>query len=201
MKKINEILAATILYCIISYILNLPSLEYGIILAITASQINIILPKNYKHTLIYYIALTILTLNYMNITIPIMVGYGATIFIALLSKQGCKLLYPIKDNTFTGPKNYLENNTNRDHAVTSFLIILTIITLIFSTSGEEILETLTEENITHYINTNHSLEKTEYDKNYVQYINIDAEDCNNLNITTTQTNNTTTTIIKNYSNK
>ena len=128
-----------------------------------------------------------------------MVGYTATLFISLLSKEGCKLLYPIKTTTFTGPKNYLENNSKKDYAATTFLIVLMVITLVFSTSGLEIIEDINENtDITRYLNHN----STELNKtiNNQHYINIDAENCRNMNITTKTENNTTTTIIKDYVN-
>ena len=44
MSKINEMLTATILYSIISYILQLPKLYVGILIAIATTQINRVLP-------------------------------------------------------------------------------------------------------------------------------------------------------------
>ena len=199
MTKINEVLTAVILYSIISYILKLPSLYTGILIAIIATQINLILPQNYKHTLLLYLPILTVGLAYPNMALPLMVGYTATLFISLLSKEGCKLLYPIKTTTFTGPKNYLENNSKKDYAATTFLIVLMVITLVFSTSGLEIIEDINENtDITRYLNHN----STELNKtiNNQHYINIDAENCRNMNITTKTENNTTTTIIKDYVN-
>jgi hypothetical protein len=127
-----------------------------------------------------------------------MVGYTATIFISLLSKNGCKLLYPIKNTTFTGPKNYLENNSKKDYAATTFLLVLMIITLAFSTNGMQIIDNLNENSdLTKYLahTDNPNANKT---MNHSHYITIDAENCRNMNITTKTENNTTTTIIKDY---
>ena len=197
MSKINEILTAIILYALISYILMLPNLEYGLLLAILGSQVNILLTDNYKHTLLLYIPLALISLFYPAILIPVMIGYTASIFIALLSKNGCKLLYPIKETTFTGPKNYLENNTKGDYAATSFLITLVIITLLFSFNGTEILEKLEEDNnINTYFNTQENHYNTSPEA--VQYVNINPAYSVNKNITTIKTENTTTTLITDY---
>lgn len=197
MSKINEILTSTILYLIISYILFLPNMEYGILLAILGSQINILLPRNYRHTLFLHMPLLIMSTLFPTIIIPLTVGYTSSIFIALLSKNGCKLLYPLKETTFTGPKNYLENDTKGDYAATSFLITLTVITLLLSFNGTEILEDLSETNsIDTYFNS-HEI-KYNNSPEAVQYININPANTVNKNITTTKTENTTTTIITEY---
>lgn len=198
MSKINEVLTAVILYCIISYILNLPNLYTGILLSITATQINLVLPDNYKHTLLLYIPMLVFMFKYPSVMIPLIIGYTAVIFISLLSKNGCKLLYPIRNTTFTGPKNYLENNTKKDHATTTFLIVLMIITLTFSTNGLNIVEDITQDvDLTEYLSYNDSIRSNKTGIGN-HYINIDAEDCRNMNITTKTENNTTTTIIKDY---
>lgn len=197
MSKINEILTSTILYLIISYILFLPNMEYGILLAILGSQINILLPRNYRHTLFLHMPLLIMSTLFPTIIIPLTVGYTSSIFIELLSKNGCKLLYPLKETTFTGPKNYLENDTKGDYAATSFLITLTVITLLLSFNGTEILEDLSETNsIDTYFNS-HEI-KYNNSPEAVQYININPANTVNKNITTTKTENTTTTIITEY---
>ena len=138
MSKINEILTSIVLYSIISYILNLPNFEYGLLLAILGSQVNILLPKNYKHSLIFFIPLYVLSLLYPALIIPMVVGYSSSILIGLLSKNACKLLYPIRETTFSGPKNYLENDSKRDYAATAFLITLVVISLLLSFNGMEI---------------------------------------------------------------
>lgn len=199
MTKINEVLTSIILYSLISYILQLPYFYYGLLFTIIGTQINLILPRNYKHTLLLCIPLLIFTNTYPAITIPLIIGYTSSIFINLLSKNGCKLLYPLKDNTFTGPANYLENDTKKDYAATTFLFVLMIVTLVLSTSGSEMLDIISQENdLSSYINSNNTTEQHDNTRDYAQYINIDAEECRNMNITTTTQNNTTTTIIKNY---
>ena len=194
MSKINEILAAAILYCLISYILYLPNIEYGLLLSIVGSQINILLPDNYKHTLLLYLPLIMLSLFYPVIFVPVGVGYTASIFISLLSKEGCKLLHPISSTTFTGPKNYLENDTKKDYAATTFLVTLVIITLLLSFNGMEIVNHISESNdYNSYFNN--------YESRYnntpgaVQYTNINPACCVNKNITTINSENTTTTLI------
>ncbi|WP_323736564.1 hypothetical protein PXD04_00925 [Methanosphaera sp. ISO3-F5] len=196
MTKINEILTSIILYSTISYILTLPNLEYGLIITILASQLNILLPKNYKHTLIHYIPLSILLIINPHITIPLITGYTSSIFIALLSKNGCKLIYPIRETTFTGPENYLENDTKKDHAATMFLITLVTITLLLSFNGEEIINTINENNNLETIMTNNNQNNNTHET--VHYININPAYTSNKNITTTKTENQTTTIITDY---
>ncbi|RAP47650.1 MAG: hypothetical protein BZ136_05995, partial [Methanosphaera sp. rholeuAM74] len=111
----------------------------------------------------------------------------------------CKLLYPIRKTSFTGPKNYLENNTKKDQAATTFLVVLMIITLAFSLYGNEIMGSLDETNdITTYLDGHNQVAYNNRSGNYVQYINIDPYDAVNRNITTTSYNNTTTTIITEY---
>lgn len=198
MSKINEILTSIILYCLVSYLLSLPNIEYSLLLAVLGSQINIILPDNYKQTLLVYIPLYVLSLAYPAVAIPLMTGYTATIFISLLSKDACKLLYPIRETTFTGPKNFLENNTRGDYAATVFLLTLVIITLLLSFNGTEIIGELSESNsIDTYFN-GHDEIKYNNSPEAVQYININPAYSVNKNITTTQTGNTTTTIITEY---
>lgn len=198
MTKINEALTAVILYSIMSYMLQLPNLYLGIMISITATQINLLLPQNYKHTLLIYIPMMAFTLEYPNVTVPLMIGYTSTIFISLLSKEGCKLLYPIKNTTFTGPKNYLENDSKKDYAATTFLVVLMIITLAFSTNGMEIIDDINENaDFNKYISYRDVTENNKV-MNHSHYITIDAEDCRNMNITTKTENNTTTTIIRDY---
>lgn len=75
MTKINEVLTAVILYCIFSYILQLPNLYTGILISAMATQINLILPKDYRHTLILVIPMMAFSIEYPNITIPLTIGY------------------------------------------------------------------------------------------------------------------------------
>lgn len=198
MTKINEVLTAVILYCIFSYILQLPNLYTGIFISAMATQINLILPKDYRHTLILVIPMMAFSIEYPNITIPLTIGYLSSIFISLLSKEGCKLVYPFKKTTFTGPKNYLENDSRKDYAATTFLLVLMMITLAFSTNGMEIINDITENtDFTEYISHGNTTDVNKT-SNHPHYITIDAENCRNMNITTKTENDTTTTIIKDY---
>lgn len=198
MTKINEVLTAVTFYCIFSYILQLPNLYTGILISVIATQINLILPKDYKHTLIMYVPMMVFTIEYPHITMPLMIGYASTIFISLLSKEGCKLLYPFKNTTFTGPKNYLENSSKKDYAATTFLLVLMLITLAFSTNGMEIIDDINENtDFAEYMTHGDNIDKNKTSK-HSHYITIDAEDCRNMNITTKTQNDTTTTIIRDY---
>lgn len=171
------------------------------VIAILGSQISTLMPKNYKTTMITYIPLILLSYDISSVTIPLMIGYTASILICLLSKKGCKLLYPIRNTTFTGPENYLENDTKGDYAATTFLLVLAIICVSFSLYGSEIVNTLNEtsnaeeylEGLTHSEGNGYS-----YTNSYGQHININPSECVNKNITTTHYNNTTTTIITEY---
>ena len=114
----------------------------------------------------------------------------------LFSKDACKLLYPLKETTFTGPKNYLENNTKGDYAATAFLITLVVITLLLSFNGMEILDNFSEENnLSNYINTEMQHNQS---PEAVHYVNINPAYCLNKNITTIKSGNTTTTLITEY---
>lgn len=197
MSKINEILTSTVLYSIISYLLNLPNFEYGLLLAVLGSQINILLPENYKHSLIFFIPMSVLSLLYPAVMIPLMIGYTSSILIGLLSKNSCKLLYPVWETTFTGPKNYLENDSKRDYAATAFLVTLMVISLLLSFNGMEILEDLHEENNPDDYFNNHEIQYNDTPE-AVQYVNINPAYCVNKNITTIKSENTTTTLITEY---
>lgn len=197
MSKLNEILTSVVLYSIISYLLNLPNFEWGLLLAILGSQINILMPRNYKHSLIVFIPMCVLAFLYPTILIPIMIGYSSSILMGLLSKNSCKLLYPVWETTFTGPKNYLENDTKSDYAATAFLVTLVVISLLLSFNGMEILDDLHEENnLNDYFN-NHEIQYNDTPE-AVQYVNINPAYCVNKNITTIKSENTTTTLITNY---
>lgn len=197
MSKINEILTSVVLYSIISYLLSLPNFEYGLLLTVLGSQINILLPKNYKYSLIFFIPMCVLSVAYPAIIIPVIVGYSSSILIGLLSKNACKLLYPLWETTFTGPKNYLENDTKTNHAATAFLITLVVISLLLSFNGMEILEDLHEENNFNDYFNNHEIQYNDTPE-AVQYVNINPAYCVNKNITTIKYGNTTTTLITEY---
>ncbi len=202
MSNLNNILAAIILYSLLSYILKLPQLFTGILFAIIGSQITIITPKKYKNTLLFIIPLSIVAVWYPSLMIPIIIGYLSAILIELLSKNGCRLLYPLSDITFTGPKNYLETGTKGDYAATTFLIVLTVITIILSTNGGEILDSINEyPELSGYLSGDDSSYSNYLYNNgsaYKQIININPAESLNENITTTTVNNTTTTIISEY---
>ena len=195
MSNINELLTSIILYCIISYILKLPHFYHGLLFTVIGSQISMILPENYRNSLIIYIPIIAFTIVYPIIMIPLAIGFTSSIFISLLSKKGCKLLYPFTITTFTGPQNYLENDTKGDYAATTFLLVLAIIAVIFSMYGTVILNTINENDLSTYLDVD---ENTSGSGGYVQYININPAECLNKNITTTRTGNTTTTIITEY---
>lgn len=203
MSNLNELLAAVVLYSLFSYLLNLPDYFIGILTAVVGSQISTILPHNFKTSFLVYIPLIILSFRCLNITVGLIIGYSASIFICLLSKRGCKLLYPIKSTTFIGPRNYLENDTKGDYAATTFLIVMALVSVIFSLFGNTIVDTLNEtSDPSYYVNkmyegTNNNY--SGYDNGFIQYINIDASDDLNRNVTTTRTNNTTTTVVSEYS--
>ena len=197
MSKLNEILTSVVLYSIISYLLNLPNFEWGLLLAILGSQINILMPRNYKHSLIVFIPMCVLAFLYPTILIPIMIGYSSSILMGLLSKNSCKLLYPVWETTFTGPKNYLENDTKSDYAATAFLVTLVVISLLLSFNGMEILEDLHEENNFNDYFNNHEIQYNDTPE-AVQYVNINPAYCVNKNITTIKYGNTTTTLITEY---
>lgn len=199
MSNINELLASIVLYSLISYLLSIPDYLVGLIFTIMASQISTILPQNYKTSLLVFIPIIIFSIKYPNITVALCVGYFASIIISLLSKNGCKLLYPIRNITFTGPANYIKNDTKGDYAATTFLIVLAITSIIFSMYGMDIIGTLNETNTDniHTYFTNHN-ENTTDNRNYVHYVNINPTELVNKNITTIHKDNTTTTIVSEY---
>jgi hypothetical protein len=126
---------------------------------------------------------------------PIIVGYTSSIFIQLLSKDGCKLLYPLRETTFTGPKNYIENNTKEDYAATAFLLTLAVITLLLSFNGTQIIDELNQDNVDYFNN----FENEDYSSpDAIHYININPANSLNRNITTIKTENSTTTLITEY---
>lgn len=203
MSNLNELFAAVVLYSLFSFLFNLPDYFIGLLTAIVGSQISTILPHNFRTSFLVYIPFIILSFWCLNITVGLMIGYSASIFICLLSKHGCKLFYPIKTTTFIGPHNYLENDTKGDYAATTFLIVMALISIIFSLFGNTIVDTLNETSDPSYYvnkmyeNTNNNY--SGYDNGFIQYINIDASDDLNRNVTTTKINNTTTTIVSEYS--
>ena len=199
MSNINELLASVVLYSLISYLLNIPDFLVGLIFATIASQISTILPSNYKTSLLLFIPIIIFSIKYPTIMIALTVGYASSIIISLLSKNGCKLLYPIGNITFTGPANYIQNDTKGDYAATVFLVVLAITSIIFSMYGMDIISTLNETNTDniHTYFTNQEKNTTD-NRNYVHYVNINPTEVVNKNITTIHKDNTTTTIVSEY---
>ena len=214
-NNINSLLTSIVIYSLISYLLSLPAWLTGTIFAIVGSQINQILPENYKSTLICLIPIAIASYWYPIIFLPVAIGYVSSILEALLSKGGCKLLYPLSTTNFTGPNNYLETGSKEDKSATTFLVVLAILAVVFSMFGNEILADINEnEGIlnyythrsdgTSYGSTNtYSGGNARYGENnsgYVHYVYIDtSKHALNRNITTyNYDNNTTTTIISEF---
>lgn len=208
----NKLLTSIIIYCLISYLLSLPNIFIGLLFSIIGSQISIILPKNYQNSLIILLIISCFSFVYPVIFIPISIGFLSNIFISLLSKNGCLLLYPFSSMSFTGPNNYLKKGSKEEKAVTTFLLVLAMTTIIFSLFGNEIISDINDnEGILNYYN-NRNDNKSDFMSNhygennsgYTHYVNIDAGDVGiNKNITTidynrSEDNRTTTTIITEY---
>lgn len=204
MRSINSLLAGIILYCLISYLLNLPDIILSLIFLCVGSQIHVILPKNYKTSFIILIPLLLSAIFYPLVFIPMSIGFISSIFICLLGRDGCKLLYPINKTTFTGPSNYLEDNSRDEKAATTFLFVLAVITIIFSLFGTSIISDIEDGgNIINYYNnrpeSSYYKGSGENKSGYVHYVYVDPSKIGfNYNITTTNYNNTTTTIISEY---
>lgn len=212
----NSLLASIVIYSLISYLFSLPGWLTGIIFAIIGSQISWILPDDYKSSLLCLLPLVVASYWYTIIFLPVGIGYLASILIALLSKGGCKLLYPLSKTTFTGPANYLEVDSKEDKSATTFLVVLAILAIVFSMFGNEILADINEnEGIMEYYT--HRSDGTSYtssasngyggnarygenNSGYIHYVYIDtSKHAVNRNITTYNIdNNTTTTIISEY---
>ncbi len=180
------------------------------------SQISWILPNDYKSSLLCLLPLVVASYWYPIIFLPVAIGFVASILIALLSKGGCKLLYPLSKTTFTGPANYLEVGSKEDKSATTFLVVLAILAIVFSMFGNEILADINEnEGIMEYYT--HRSDGTSYagggsngyggnarygenNSGYIHYVYIDSsKHAVNRNITTYNfDNNTTTTIISEY---
>ena len=212
----NSLLASIVIYSLISYLFSLPGWLTGIIFAIIGSQISWILPDDYKSSLLCLLPLVVASYWYPIIFLPVGIGYLASILIALLSKGGCKLLYPLSKTTFTGPANYLEVDSKEDKSATTFLVVLAILAIVFSMFGNEILADINEnEGIMEYYT--HRSDGTSYtssasngyggnarygenNSGYIHYVYIDtSKHAVNRNISTYNIdNNTTTTIISEY---
>lgn len=210
MRYINSFLSSIVVYCLISYLLRLPDLLLSLVFTVVGSQISSILPRNYKNSLFIFVPIFVLILIYPLVFIPFAIGYGSCIFINLLSKNGCKLLYPLRSTTFTGPSNYLESNGRDEKAATTFLFVLAVLAVLFSLCGMQVISDVQDEgNIVKYYNSRpNGTEQSSYSTNsrygennsgYLQYVYIDPSKTGfNYNITTQNYNNTTTTIISEY---
>lgn len=210
----NSFLTSIVIYSLISYLLCLPSWLTGVVFAVIGSQINQILPTNYRSSLICLIPLLVFAYKYPVVFIPVCIGFISSILIALFSKGGCRLLYPLRDTTFTGPNNYLENGSRQDKSATTFLLVLAVLAIVFSIFGNEILADINEnEGILNYYTHrsdgtsfgagNSHTGNARYGENnsgYIHYVYIDtSKHAVNRNITTyNYDNNTTTTIISEY---
>lgn len=211
----NSLLASIVLYCLVSYLLCLPGWLTGVIFAIVGSQINQVLPENYRNSLICVLPLVVACYWYPIIFLPLTIGFLSSLLVALLSKGGCKLLYPLSKTTFTGPANYLEVGSKEDKSATTFLVVLAVLAIVFSLFGNEILADINEnEGIVNYITHrsdgtsvmggSHGYSgNTRYGENnsgFIHYVYIESSKHEiNRNITTYNLdNNTTTTIISEY---
>jgi len=213
----NSLLASIVIYSLVSYLFSLPDWLTGMVFAIMGSQISWILPSDYKSSLLCLLPLMVAAYWYPIIFLPVGIGYLASILIALLSKGGCRLLYPLSKTTFTGPANYLEVGSKEDKSATTFLVVLAVLAIVFSMFGNEILADINEnEGILDYYT--HRSDGTSYasssggngyggnarygenNSGYIHYVYIDtSKHAVNRNITTyNYDNNTTTTIISEY---
>lgn len=209
----NSLLIAVVIYSLFSYLLCLPGWLTGVVFAVIGSQINIVLPGNYRSSLMVLLPLLVGAYWYPIIFLPVCIGFIGSILIGLLSKGGCKLLYPITSTNFTGPANYLEHGSKEDKSATTFLIVLAVLAVVFSMFGNEILADINEnEGILNYYT--HRSDGTSYSSSsnggnarygennsgYIHYVYIDtSKHAVNRNITTYNIdNNTTTTIISEY---
>ena len=215
----NSLLASIVVYSLVSYLLSLPGWLTGIVFAIIGSQVSWILPDDYKSSLLCLLPLCVAAYWYPIIFLPVAIGFVASILIALLSKGGCKLLYPLSKTTFTGPANYLEVGSKEDKSATTFLVVLAVLAIVFSMFGNEILADINEnEGIMEYYT--HRSDGTSYagsssgggngyggsarygenNSGYIHYVYIESSKHEvNRNITTyNYDNNTTTTIISEY---
>ena len=173
-----------------------------------------ILPGNYKSSLVWLVPLAIAGYWYPIIFLPVAIGYVSSVLVMLLGKGGCKLLYPFSSTNFTGPSNYLEHGSKEDKSATTFLVVLAVLAVVFSCFGNQILADINEnEGILNYYT--HRSDGTSYgsagsqggnarygenNSGYIHYVYIDtSKHAVNRNITTyNYDNNTTSTIIREY---
>lgn len=212
----NSLLCSVVIYSLVSYLCCLPGWLTGVVFAVLGSQLNMVLPENYRNSLICIIPLAVASYWYPIIFLPVAVGFLSSILIGLLSRGGCKLLYPLSKTNFTGPANYLERGSKEDKSATTFLLVLAVIAVVLSMFGNEILSDINEnEGIMNYYT--HRSDGTSYaqssgngyggsnrygenNSGYIHYVYIETSKHEvNRNITTYNVdNNTTTTIITEY---
>lgn len=213
-NNINALLATIVIYSLISYLLCLPAWFTGVLFSVIGSQFFIVIPENYKGSLIWLIPLGVASYWYPIIFLPFSIGFVSSVLIMLLGKGGCKLLYPFSTTNFTGPSNYLESGSKEDKSATIFLLVLAVLAVVFSCFGNQILADVNEnEGILNYYT--HRSDGTSYasgstgggnarygenNSGYIHYVYIDtSKHAVNRNITTYNIeNNTTTTIISEY---
>lgn len=213
-NNINSLLASIVIYSLISYLLCLPGWFTGVIFAVVGSQMYIVIPDNYRGSLIWLIPLAVASYWYPIIFLPFAVGFLSSVLVMLLSKGGCKLLYPFSSTNFTGPANYLESGSKQDKSAMTFLVVLALLAVVFSCFGNQILSDINEnEGIlnyythrsdgTSYATGDNHASNARYGENnsgYIHYVYIESSKHEvNRNITTYNfDNNTTTTIISEY---
>ena len=214
-NNINSFLASIVIYCLVSYLCSLPGWITGVVFAVVGSQINLVLPDDYKSSLVCLVPLVVAGIWYPIIFLPLGIGFASSILVGLLGKGGCKLLYPVLKTTFTGPSNYLEVGSRQDKSATTFLVVLAVLAVVFSCFGTQILSDISEneglldyytqrsEGITISSGNNGYGGSARYGENnsgYIHYVYIDtSKHAVNRNITTyNYDNNTTTTIISEY---
>lgn len=201
MSNLNELLASIIIYSLVSYLLNLPSYMVGLLFAVCGSQISTILPGSWRTSFFVCVPMVFLSIWFASIMFPLMIGFLSSILICLLSARGCQLFYPMLSTRFIGPRNYLENDSKGDYAATVLLVVLSVIAIVFSLYGNCIVNILNQTSSpSHYINWNNDDGRIDgYSNGFVHYVDINPAESPNTNITTTHTNNTTTTIVCEYS--
>ena len=213
-NNINSLLASIVIYSLVSYLLCLPGWLTGTVFAVIGSQLSMVIPDNYRYSLVMLVPLLVAAFWYPIIFLPVCIGFVSSILIALLSKGGCKLLYPLSRTNYTGPANYLETGSKNDKSASTFLVVLAVLAVVFSMFGNEILADINEnEGIlnyythrsdgTSYGSTGNQAGNARYGENnsgYIHYVYIDtSKHAVNRNITTYNLeNNTTTTIISEY---
>ena len=213
----NALLCSVTFYCLFSFLLGLPDLLLGLIFALLGSQVPALVPFKVKYSLFWYGVFFVGLLVYPLIFVPVAIGFTASLFIALLSKRGCMLLYPVRSTTFTGPANYLESGGKDEKAATAFLLVFAILAVAFSLCGSVIISEINDnQGLTNYVSnrvdsgswygssgsSGGSARYGENNSGYVHYVYIDPGTVGDKNITSSNYfsdgENRTTTIITEY---